>query len=346
VIREKPFIYVDALGAWNVFVPHLRSNARGTTWGAAKAPGTSHPIDDFVIVKPGTPVSAMNVWLAGGKHLLITPGVYQADVPLHVMRANTIVLGLGLATLVPDRGTSAITVDDVDGVTIAGLLIEAGATNSELLILVGPPGSSANHSSNPTLLSDVFVRVGGAGVGKATQSVQINSNNVIGDHLWLWRADHGTGVGWTSNTAANGLVVSGNDVVMYGLFVEHYQQYQVQWNGNGGRTYFFQNEMPYDVPDQKDWISGTTNGFAAYQVAASVTSHEAWGLGSYCFFNRNPSVAADHAFEAPVAPNVRFHDMVIVSLGGGKGSILHVINDAGPAANAGATVQKLVGGPF
>ena len=121
------------------------------------------------------------------------------------------------------------------------------------------------------------------------------------------------------------------------------QQHQVQWNGNGGRTYFFQNEMPYDVPDQSTWMSGTKKGFAAYQVAASVTSHEAWGLGSYCFFNKNPSVVADHAFEAPLAPNVRFHDMVIVSLGGGKGSILHVINDIGPAAAAGATVQKLVG---
>jgi hypothetical protein len=80
-------------------------------------------------------------------------------------------------------------------------------------------------------------------------------------------------------------------------------------------------------------------------VAASVTSHDAWGLGSYCFFNRNPSVVADHAFEAPVAPRVRFHGMVTVSLGGGKGSILHVLNGTGSAATAGATVQKLVGAP-
>ena len=351
VIREKPFLYVDARGrgpTWKVFVPAFRSNASGTTWGGQDAPGASHPISDFVIVKPsssGSSAASMNDALARNKNLIITPGIYHLNAPLHVTRANTIVLGLGLATLVADSGTSAITVDDVDGVIVAGLLIEAGAANSPILIQVGPPGSSANHSSNPTLLADVFVRVGGAGVGKATQSLQINSNNVIGDHLWLWRADHGAGVGWTSNTAANGLVVNGNDVVMYGLFVEHYQQYQVQWNGNGGRTYFFQNEMPYDVPYQDQWRSGTAKGFAAYQVAASVTSHEAWGLGSYCFFNKNPSVVADHAFEAPVAPNVKFHDMVTVSLGGGKGSILHVINDTGPAATAGATVQRLVDGP-
>ena len=168
---------------------------------------------------------------------------------------------------------------------------------------------------------------------------------MIGDHLWLWRADHGNGVGWTSNTAANGLVVNGNDVTMYGLFVEHYQQHQVQWNGNGGRTYLFQNEMPYDVPDQAEWMSGPTQGFVAYRVNPAVTSHEAWGLGSYCFFNRNPTVVADHAFEVPVALGVRLRNMVTVSLGGGRGAISHVINQTGGAARSGATVQKLVIGP-
>ncbi|MGH7603715.1 MAG: coagulation factor 5/8 type domain-containing protein [Gemmatimonadaceae bacterium] len=345
VIREKPFLYVDARGQWKVFVPGLRSNASGTTWESGKAPGVGHSISEFSIVKPGASAETMNDALARNKNLIITPGIYHLDAPLHITRANTVVLGLGLATLVPDNGVSAITVDDVDGVTIAGLLIDAGAISSPVLVQVGPPGSSANHSSNPSLLSDVFFRIGGAGVGKATQSLVINSNDVIGDHMWLWRADHGKGVGWTSNTAANGLVVNGRNVTMYGLFVEHYQQYQVQWNGNGGRTYFFQNEMPYDVPNQAEWMSGDTRGFSAYRVGPRVTSHEAWGLGSYCFFYRNPAVVADHAFEAPVAPNVRFHDMVTVSLGGGKGTIAHVINDMGAAANARATVQKLASGP-
>ena len=346
LVREKPFLYVDTRGAWHVFVPAFRSSAVGTTWAAGKAPGSSLPISDFVIIRPGSSVGAMNAALARGKHLIITPGIYHLDAALRITRANAIVLGLGLATFVADSGTTAITVDDVDGVIVAGMLVEAGATNSPLLIQVGPPGSARKHARNPILLSDVFVRVGGASVGKATQSVQVNSANVVGDHLWLWRADHGRGVGWTSNTAENGLVVNGNDVTMYGLFVEHYQGYQVQWNGNGGRTFFFQNEMPYDVPDQGQWMSGTTRGFAAYHVAPSVTSHEAWGLGSYCFFNRNPAVVADRAFAAPSAPTVRFHDMVTVSLGGGKGTIAHVINDEGPAATAGAVVQKWIGDPL
>ncbi|HZE08375.1 MAG TPA: coagulation factor 5/8 type domain-containing protein, partial [Gemmatimonadaceae bacterium] len=263
VIREKPFLYVDTRsGEWKVFVPAMRSNASGTTWESGKAPGVAHPISEFSIVKPGASARTMNDALARNKNLIITPGIYHLDAPLHITRANTVVLGLGLATLVPDNGVSAINVDDVDGVTIAGLLIDAGAINSPVLVQVGPPGSSANHSSNPSLLSDVFFRIGGAGVGRATQSLVINSNDVIGDHMWLWRADHGKGVGWTSNTAANGLVVNGRNVTMYGLFVEHYQQYQVQWNGNGGRTYFFQNEMPYDVPNQAEWMSGATRGFS------------------------------------------------------------------------------------
>lgn len=345
VIREKPFLMLDRRGEWTVFVPALRANANGATWTSGKPRGVARPLSHFVIIKPGTSAATMNAALARNKSLVITPGVYHLDAPLHVTRRNTIVLGLGLATLVPDGGVSAITVDDVDGVTLAGLLVDAGPTNSQVLVQVGPSGSSARHSSNPTVLSDVFVRVGGAGVGKATRSLEINSNDVIADHLWLWRADHGNGVGWTANTAANGLVVNGNDVTTYGLFVEHYQQHQVQWNGNGGRTYMFQNEMPYDVPAQADWMSGATQGFTAYRVDAAVTRHEAWGLGSYCFFNRNSAVVADHAFEVPVTSGVRLRNMVTVSLGGGRGTISHVINATGAAAQSGSVVQKLVSGP-
>jgi hypothetical protein len=100
--------------------------------------------------------------------------------------------------------------------------------------------------------------------------------------------------------------------------------------------------MPYDVPAQDQWSNRDSPGFAAYMVMPTVTRHEAWGLGSYCFFNRNPSVVADRAFAAPGAPGVRMRDMVTVSLGGGKGTIAHILNDIGPAATTGATVQKLV----
>jgi hypothetical protein len=344
VVREKPFLYVDSAGNYQVFVPALRSNTSGTSWASGSPAGETLPISTFYVVKSGDTAATMNAALAAGKNLLVTPGVYHLNQTLNVTRANTVILGLGLATLIPDNGITALTTADVDGIKLAGLLFDAGTTNSQFLAQIGPVGSSASHAANPTSLSDVFFRVGGAGVGKATVSLQINSNDVIGDHSWIWRADHGSGVGWTTNTAQNGLIVNGANVTFYGLFVEHYQQYQTIWNGNGGRTYFYQNEMPYDPPNQASYMNGGTQGWAAYKVADSVTTHEAWGLGSYCYFSSNSSVVNARAFEVPVTSGVKFHNMVTVSLGG-VGTISHVINNTGTAVNSGHQVTDLVSGP-
>ncbi|ALO97670.1 hypothetical protein SHL15_6638 [Streptomyces hygroscopicus subsp. limoneus] len=341
VTREKPFLYVDGSGNYQVFVPSVRTNSTATSWAGGGPAGSSLPLSQFYVVKPGATAAQINAALAAGQNLLVTPGVYHLDQTLKVTRPDTVVLGLGLATFVPDNGVTAMSVADVDGVKIAGLLFDAGTTSSKTLVEVGPAGSTASHAADPTSLHDVYFRVGGAGVGKAASSLVVNSDNVIGDHMWIWRADHGSGVGWTSNTADTGLVVNGDDVTMYGLFVEHFQKYQTVWNGNGGRTYFFQNEMPYDPPNQAAWMNGSTQGYAAYKVADSVTSHEAYGLGSYCYFNVNPSVTAARAIEAPNNPNVRFTSMVTVSLGG-TGTISHVVNNTGGPSNATTNVANLV----
>ncbi|GAA3801067.1 discoidin domain-containing protein [Sphaerisporangium flaviroseum] len=342
--REKPFLYVDQAGQYNVFTPALRTNSRGPSWTGGSTAGSSIPISQFCVAKPGDSAATLNSALASGKHLLFTPGVYHLDQPLRVTRPDTVVLGLGLATLIPDNGVTALSVADVDGVKLAGILIDAGPVNSPVLLEVGPAGSSASHAANPTTLQDVFVRIGGAHVGKATTSVVINSRNVIGDNLWLWRGDHGTGIGWTVNTADTGLIVNGSDVIMYGLFVEHYQKYETVWNGDRGRTYFFQNEFPYDPPNQAAWMNGSLQGYAAYKVADSVTTHEAWGVGSYSYFNVDPSIVADRSFEVPQKPGVRFHDLVSVSLGG-VGTIRHVINTTGGPANTSTQVAYLTNYP-
>jgi hypothetical protein len=186
------------------------------------------------------------------------------------------------------------------------------------------------------VLHDVFFRVGGATPGRATTSLIVNSDNVILDHIWAWRADHGNGVGWTDNLADTGVIVNGDNVTAYGLFVEHYQKNQVIWNGEKGRTFMFQNEMPYDAPDQAAWSHDGINGWAAFKVADSVQQFEGWGLGSYCFFRVNPAIHATHAFEVPVRPGVKLHDILTVSLGG-VGVIDHVVNDYGAAAQGTST---------
>lgn len=345
-IREKPFLYVDSAGNYQVFVPGLQSNAVGTTWSGKTPAGKSLPIDQFYIVKPGATAADMNAALASGKNLLVTPGVYHLNQTLNITRPDTVVLGMGLATFVPDGGITAISTADVDGIELAGLLIDAGTTNSATLVQIGPAGSTASHSADPIQLSDFFVRIGGATVGKATNSLVVNSANTIIDHTWIWRADHGNPgtVGWTTNTADTGLIVNGANVTAYGLFVEHFQKTQVLWNGNGGRTYFFQNEMPYDPPNQASWMNGSGKGYPAYKVAANVTTHEAWGLGSYCYFSSNSSVVADHSFEVPSVSGVKFHDMVTVSLGG-VGTISHIINSTGGPSNSSNNVAYLTNYP-
>ena len=164
--------------------------------------------------------------------------------------------------------------------------------------------------ANPISLHDVFFRVGGAGVGRAKVDLRINSNDTIVDHTWIWRADHGAGVGWDRNLSDNGLVVNGNNVTAYGLFVEHHQQFQVLWNGKGGRTYFYQSEIPYDPPDQASYTSATgTNGWASYKVADSVTTHEAWGLGIYSVFRHpNVNLTPRHRSSAHAGRAVSPHD--------------------------------------
>jgi hypothetical protein len=349
VIREKPYLCADASGHYFVFVPALQTNTQGASWAAGSTPGTAIPIDHFYVAQPSTAgAESINSALAAGKHILFTPGNYSFNDTLKVTKANTIILGLGVPSLVQTGGLPAISVADVDGVEIAGLILDAGADNSASLLEVGPAGSAADHSANPTFLYDLTVRTGGATPGRNDVGIKINSNNVVADQIWIWRADHGAGAAWTTNPTKNGLIVNGNGVIIYGLFNEHHRQYQTLWNGNGGRVYFYQSEMPYDVPSQSSWMSGTTNGYASYKVANTVTSHEAWGVGVYSYF-RDAAVKADSAIEAPAARGVKFHNLTTIWLNGQAGSeITHIINHVGGRvyANAPADAMRQTYGDF
>ena len=359
VTRERPLLYLDASGGYQVFVPALRRDSAGATWADGPAAGTSIAIDRFFIARPADSANRINAALRAGKHLILTPGIYHLDRTLEVERAGTVVLGLGFATLVPDRGIPVMTVADVPGVKLAGLLIDAGPQRSPVLLQVGDDerhghdgrgrhrdddGDDDDDADDPISLHDVFFRIGGATPGKATLSLVVNRDNVILDDIWAWRADHGNGVGWTANTADTGVVVNGDDVTAYGLFVEHYQRYNVIWNGERGRTVLFQNELPYDPPSQAAWMHHGVNGFAAYKVADSVRTHEAWGLGSYSFFNVGPDIHAARAFEVPVTPGVKLHDLLSVFLNA-FGGIDHVVNDTGAPVNATNQVTNVVSYP-
>jgi fibronectin type 3 domain-containing protein len=334
VSREKPFLFVEASGKYKVFVPTLREDSSGISWAGGFGRGYSLSIDDFFIAQPSTALADINLALASGKNLILTPGIYQYSDAIKVALPNTIVLGMGYPTIVPQTGSAAIEVADVDGVRLAGLLLDAGPVNSPVLLQVGnPDGERDSHKRNPTTLSDVFFRIGGATLGTATTALEVDSNNVILDNIWSWRADHGNGVGWTQNVSDHGVVVNGDDVTATGLAVEHYEKNQVVWNGERGLTIFYQSELPYDVPSQSAWMNGSANGFSSYAVSPSVSSHAAYGLGVYSFFNQGVNIVEDSAITVPDTEDVTVTHAVSVFLTG-SGSITRVVN------NAGGTVER------
>jgi hypothetical protein len=335
VTREEPYLYLDSNGNYNVFVPAVQRNTSGASWAAAATPGSSIPINRFYVAQPTDSVEKINLELLLGKNLILTPGIYDLDRAIIVPYPDTVVLGLGMPTLIPQNGNASMSVLSSRGVMVSGIIFDAGPKNSPVLFEVGSflsllGGDGA--SFDPSAIHDVFFRIGGAAAGKATFSLVVNSNNVILDDIWGWRADHGNGVGWTVNTADTGLVVNGDNVTAYGLFIEHYQKFEIIWNGNGGTDIFLQNEMPYDPPSQAAWMEAPgVNGYAAFKVANHVTRFNGYGLGSYSFFNQGINIFAANAFEVPsTLPAGSMNDMLTIFLNtSGSGGILNVLDNTG-----------------
>ena len=343
VTREAPYLYIDGSGAYNVFVPTVQRNTIGPTWSAnGTTPGYVLGISRFFIARPSDTAATINRALGSGMNLILTPGVYNLDRSIEVSRPDTVVLGLGFPTLIPQNGSPAMQVSSAKGILISGIIIDAGPVNSPVLLAFGSDKTkSDNVASDPGGVYDVFFRIGGAAAGSATASLVVNNNNDILDDIWAWRADHGAGVGWTSNTADTGVIINGDNVTAYGLFVEHYQKYEVIWNGDKGTDIFFQNEMPYDPPSQAAWMEAPgVDGWAAFKVADGARNFAGYGMGSYSFFNQGVDIFAANAFEVPPASlpssGLSMNDLLTVFLNAsqGKGGILNVINNTGGSSTA------------
>lgn len=358
-IREKPFLYYnEETDEYRVFIPAMRKNSAGISWSENNiGEGTSLSVEQcFYVAKPDIDTAAtINYQLSIGKNIIFSPGIYHVEEPIKVTRSNTILLGMGIATIIPDNEEAAIQISDVGGVSVAGLVLDSG-NHSETLLTVGEEGCNKNHSENPVVLQDVIYRVGGTGnLGRCDSCLVVNSNDVIIDHTWIWRADHGEHTGWDENISRNGLIVNGDNVTAYGLFCEHFQEYDIIWRGENGSTYFLQNEKCYDPQSQESWMShdGTRKGYAAYKVANNVKKHYAVGLGVYdVFINTNgASIYLDNAIEVPDTPDVLIENACIVEIASGTGpkvGINHIINNTtagirtGEGNNGGYAIQRLL----
>ena len=320
VSREKPFLFIDAEGAYQVRVPSAQTNTRGVSWDEGLTAGRTLPLTQFFVAKPSDSVQAINNALARGMNLLLTPGVYDVDKTLKVKRADTVVLGVGHATLTAVGGAVPMKVADVPGVIVAGVTIDAGTELSPVLLQVGKKNGNSspkkNDPANPTTLSDVYFRVGGPHIGKTEVALEVNRDHTLIDHTWVWRADHGVegfteGVNgdterWNTNIGVNGAIINGDNVTATGLFVEHFQEYNTIWNGEDGTVVLYQNELPYDPPTQEEWTNDDGSlGWAGYKVADNVKTHTLYGGGVYVFNQNNPAIVTENGFEVPETPGVR-----------------------------------------
>jgi hypothetical protein len=338
VTEEEPFPYTDSGGKLDVFVPAVQHNTTGPSWANGSEAGTSIPLSRFFVASPGTPVAVIDAALALGKDLILTPGVYDLDQPIVVSRPNTVVMGLGFATLVPQHGNAAMIVTANTGVKLSGLIVDAGPVNSPVLLSVGVPGPGAGTAADPDTIQDVYFRIGGAETTPVSANVSLldNASNSIIDDVWAWRADHGKDVGWTQNKADTGLVVTGSHVTAYGLAVEHYQKNEVIWSGQGGTNIFFQNELPYDPPAQSDWMqSPSQDGYPAFLVTPNVTTFQGYAMGSYVVFIDTPATLYDaEAFQSPDTAGVQFHNVFTVWIAGSGGDNSIINGAGGPATSA------------
>ena len=333
-ISEKPYITLQN-GRYVLMVPGLETNKVGHTKNWENA----HPVDfeHVYVASPSDSAAHINSKLEEGLNLLFQPGIYNLDDSIRVNKANTVVTGLGQATLVATNGKPAIEVGNVEGVKISSLLLQAGAIESPTLLAWGN-GKFAGNASNPGVIQDVWTRVGGmnaTGSMRSKYMLEVNHDNVIIDNIWLWRADHDVAgpVRDSRNPVETALVVNGDHVTGYGLACEHALGDMTVWNGEFGKSYFYQSEFPYDVTQQ----NYADKGFVAFRIADHVNHHQGVGIGGYAFF-RDYDVEIPTAISAPQKPGITLADSFIVFLNG-KGGIKSVVDGQGPSVGGGFGVK-------
>jgi len=109
---------------------------------------------EVYVASPTDTAAKINAKLAEGLHLVLQPGIYRLEESIKLNKSHYVVLGLGMATLIPMNGTPAIEVGDVYDVRIAGVILEAGVKPSETLLKFSDKGYEGS-SDYPSSLNDV-----------------------------------------------------------------------------------------------------------------------------------------------------------------------------------------------
>ncbi len=326
LVREKPYLIFND-GSYAIAVPALKRDSSG--YADASVGARIISFENIYFAHPTRDTAeSISAQIEADKDIVFTPGVYRLESPIAVNRSGAVLLGMGMATLLSDAGKGCMTVGDADGVSVAGLLFDAGTHETDCLLEVGKTG--ARHTADPIFLFDCFFRVGGAINANtyAETSLRIRAGDTVTDNIWLWRADHTNGVGWDKNNGSYGLVVYGDGVKCYGLFAEHYKKYNVSWHGDGGLVVFYQSELAYDVPSNALWIADDGGrGCASFRVHDEVNTFNAYGLGIYTNF-QNSGIELECLMKTPQKSGISIRNLYGYAMST-RGKVLHLINGTG-----------------
>ena len=318
-VPSPPRLVLADDGTYTIVVPQT-----GSTTGYYQEEAKEEVKNRKVIfVSPNTTLDEMNRMLqTESAALVFAPGIYSLPGPLVVGQSDTVLLGLGYATLIPTKGTPDVQIaNDATGCRVAGFIVQAGNKSSPALVQVGT-SKSAGSKTKPTILQDIFTRVA-TREGVTHNMLEINQGYTVLDHNWNWRADHDAkesgGLGVANARATNGLVVNADNVTGFGIFSEHQLENCVLWNGDNGQLYFQQTELPYDVTV---WD----------HPGLLVTGKNFHGqcLGIYSFFNSAKYHPSPKVTSGIVAPsNDAQLDQCFTRFLNGGGYIKYVVNQKG-----------------
>lgn len=139
-IVEKPYITYDPVtdtndgDGWNIHIPALETDKVGPI---SDVKGIDVSFDRVYVAKQTDTAEAINLKLDSGLHLVLQPGQYHLKDTIVIKNADTVVMGLGMATLISESGKPCIQVTDVDGVKISSILLQASNMNTDALLKWG-----------------------------------------------------------------------------------------------------------------------------------------------------------------------------------------------------------------
>ena len=299
--QEKPFLVSQPGGRFRVFEPAVQHDSAGPTWTSGTTADRTIPLGQFFIATPATSVAQINQAASRGKNLLLTPGVYSLDRTIVVQRAHTIVLGLGFPTLVPQGGIEAMRVANVAGVKLSGMIVDAGPQNSKDLVQIGCANCPANSDPNdPTLVQDVFFRIGGASPGRPTTALVVNClRRRARRHLGVaGRPRRRRRLGPERRRHRRDRQRRPGDGVRAVRRALREVQRDLERRERHG--HLLPERDALRRPSQDAWnASKAVKGYPAFLVNRDVQNFTGSGMGSYCFFNQGVDIHATRGIPGP-----------------------------------------------